>query len=296
MIRQTLDATSAHALTVMSASSGAAFQYRATAGGSTAQTWSSMVSAPYWLKLTRSGNVFTSYVSNDGATWTYAGAQNIAMTASVYVGLAVSSHNASLVNTSTFTDVRVSNASTTTPLWAHQDVGSVGVAGNTVSNNCVYTLTGSGADIWNTADGFHFMYQRWIGDGTIIAQVASLQNTDPWAKAGVMFRETLNANSTHASSFITVANGAAFQRRLVTGGYSAHLAGSSVAAPYWVKLTRAGNVFSSYISTDGTTWMSVGSDTVSMASNVYVGLAVTAHNNAVLNTATFGHVQVGAGL
>ncbi len=133
------------------------------------------------------------------------------------------------------------------------------------------------------------------GDGTVVARVASLQNTDPWAKGGVMIRESLGAGSVHAMTVITPGNGIAFQRRLVTNDISYHTQGAIVVAPYWVKIVRSGNLFSGYSSPDGVTWTFVGSDTVVMGSTAYVGLALSAHNNAVLGTATFDSVSVTPG-
>ena len=128
------------------------------------------------------------------------------------------------------------------------------------------------------------------GDGEIVAHVGSLQNTDPWAKAGVMIRETLTPGSTHAFSLISVGNGAAFQRRVSTGGASDHTAGAAVAAPYWTRLTRTGNVFRAYSSSNGTAWTLIDAVTIPMTTNVFAGLAVTAHNNASLNNSVFDSV------
>ncbi len=111
-----------------------------------------------------------------------------------------------------------------------------------------------------------------------------------------MIRETLNADSAHAFTAITSGNGSAFQRRTSTGASSAHTGGPNVTAPYWVKLVRAGNTFTSSVSNDGSSWTQVGTATISMASSVYVGLAVTAHNNGVLNTTTFDNVSVTGGV
>ncbi|MHC4752662.1 MAG: sugar-binding protein [Planctomycetota bacterium] len=57
-----------------------------------------------------------------------------------------------------------------------------------------YTMTASGYDIWTNADGeeldeFHFAYKPLNGAGSIIARVDSVEDTDPWAKAGVMIRD-----------------------------------------------------------------------------------------------------------
>jgi hypothetical protein len=65
-----------------------------------------------------------------------------------------------------------------------------------------------------------------------------------------------------------------------------------VTAPYWVKLVRTGSVVSGYSSPDGQNWTLVGSDFLPLSANVYVGLAVTAHNNSAVTTATFDKVAV----
>ncbi|GCE13499.1 sugar-binding protein [Tengunoibacter tsumagoiensis] len=176
--------------------------------------------------------------------------------------------------------------------WQNQDIGSVGLAGSATANNGSFTVKGSGNDIWDTADAFQYAYQPLNGDGTIVARIDSQQNTDGWAKAGVMIRESLSATSTHALMALTPGNGTVFQRRTSTGGGSSSTAGATATAPSWVKLQRAGNTFTGALSSDGSNWTVVGSDTISMATNVYVGLAVTAHNNSVLNTTTFSQVSV----
>ena len=60
--------------------------------------------------------------------------------------------------------------------------------------------------------------------------------------------------------------------------------------PGWVRLVREGNLFSAYRSTNGTSWSLLGTDTINMASTVYVGLAVTSRNNSATSTATFTNV------
>jgi YD repeat-containing protein len=190
------------------------------------------------------------------------------------------------------TTVTVSGASNLPSPWASQDIGSVGYAGSADFSSGSFTAQGSGADIWDTADGLRYIYQPWTGDGQIVARVAAVGYTDAWAKAGVMIRESLTNNSRHASMFVTPGMGTAFQWRDTPGGYSGH-AGSSGAAPYWVKLTRLGNSFSGYASADGVNWTLIGTIAVGMASTVYIGMAVTSHNNAALCAASFDNVGVG---
>jgi hypothetical protein len=79
-----------------------------------------------------------------------------------------------------------------------------------------YSMTGSGADVWNTADEFHYAFKMLTGPGSIVAKVLSVDNTDPWAKAGVMIRETLEPGSKFAAVLITPGNGCRFQARMDT--------------------------------------------------------------------------------
>jgi uncharacterized repeat protein (TIGR03806 family) len=176
--------------------------------------------------------------------------------------------------------------------WAHQDVGNVAFVGDANYSVGAFTMDASGADIWGTADGFHFVHQPLDGDGTLVARVDTVENTHSWAKAGVMIRQSLTAGSKHAFMAITPGNGAAFQRRTSTGGSSTHTAGTSVTAPYWVRLSRSGNTFTGYQSADGQAWSPVGSISISMPAEVNVGLAVTSHDNSQVCTATFSQVSL----
>ena len=134
-------------------------------------------------------------------------------------------------------------------------------------------MSGGRPDIWGTSDQFHFVYQPMQGDVEVIARVASLQDADAWSKAGVMIRESLTAGSRYAFMMVSGTQGWGFQRRIATGDDSYYDDGPGGRRPGWVRLVREGNLFSAYHSTDGTTWSLVGTDTISMASTVYVGVA-----------------------
>ena len=69
--------------------------------------------------------------------------------------------------------------------------------------------------------------------------------------------------------------------------------GWSAALPYWVKLVRSGNTFSSYASSDGSHWTQIGSSqTLAMTATVYIGLAANSGSNSTLATATFDNVTI----
>jgi len=104
--------------------------------------------------------------------------------------------------------------------WTQQDVAELSLwfRGYPVSVGSfveapagTYTMTAAGADIWNDVDQFHYAFKTLTGAGSIVAKVLSVDNTDPWAKAGVMIRETLDADSKFAAVYITPGNGCRFQ-------------------------------------------------------------------------------------
>ena len=105
--------------------------------------------------------------------------------------------------------------------WQQQDVGAAGAAGSATHANGVFSVAGSGADIWATADEFHYVYRVLDGAASgpfdMTTRVDSVQHVNPWTKAGLMFRSTLEPNSPHASIFVTPGKGVAFQRRTSTG-------------------------------------------------------------------------------
>jgi hypothetical protein len=159
-----------------------------------------------------------------------------------------------------------------------------------------FTMTGSGADIWNTSDEFHFAYKTLTGPGTIVARVDSIENTHNWAKAGVMIRETLDADSKYAYALVSAASGVAAQNRLDTGVSATGITEAGIAAPHWVKLERdVAGFFTVSHSTNGSSWIPVtGSlaNNISMGSTVYIGLAVTSHKANATCEAIFSNVTM----
>jgi hypothetical protein len=177
--------------------------------------------------------------------------------------------------------------------WKSADVGYVAYPGDVCYNNGTYTVTASGDDIWNTADAFHYVYQSVSGNNVeIIARVVSVQNTNAWAKAGVMFRANLDAGSAQAMMEITPGNGAAFQNRTTQSNTSNNTSYGGPVAPYWVRVLGTGNKYVGYVSADGATWTAVDSITIALGSSPYLGLAYTTHDNTQSGTAVFDNVSV----
>jgi hypothetical protein len=161
-----------------------------------------------------------------------------------------------------------------------------------------------GTDIFGTADQGRFVYKQLTGNGWISARVESLVDTDPWAKAGVMIRQSLDAGSPWAAVFLSGGNGVRFQARMTASGNSTSdtpvitPAQTALAEPVWIKIERVGNTFNGYYSMDGGTWtsMSWNPQTFPMGASPYIGLAVTSHTATAITTAEFSHISAGAGV
>ena len=133
------------------------------------------------------------------------------------------------------------------------------------------------------------MYQAASGDCTIVARVTGVENTDASAKVGVMIRTTLNTDSMYALLSVKPNGGLEFLRRTTAGG-STSVTSASSTLPRWVRLVRSGNTLTASHSSDGSTWTTVGSETITMGTNVYIGMAVNSHNDGTLCTGTFTNV------
>ncbi len=163
-----------------------------------------------------------------------------------------------------------------------------------------YTMTGAGSDIYGTADEFHYAWKVLSGTGSIIAKVESLSisNTEPWVKAGVMIRNTLDPNSSFGGLYITTGNGCRYQARTETAGDGSSDSSvttlAHIEAPHWIKLERTiSGDFNAYDSNDGQNWFQLAWNPVNISMNqsVYIGLAVTSHTANVPATAVFSNVS-----
>jgi regulation of enolase protein 1 (concanavalin A-like superfamily) len=171
-------------------------------------------------------------------------------------------------------------------------------AGFLDNGNNTFTVSSSGTDIWNAADQFRFVYKSLSGNGSIMVKVDSLVNTNVWAKAGVMIRQSLDTGSAVAYMIQSAASGASFGWRPLAAGTPASIDKAGIVAPQWVKLTRTGNAFTAQYSADGKTWTdiknadgTVTSTAITMTGSIYIGLCVTSHDAALTTTAQFSNVS-----
>jgi regulation of enolase protein 1 (concanavalin A-like superfamily) len=176
--------------------------------------------------------------------------------------------------------------------WASSDIGDVGTAGSWSNAGDSVTVAGDGGDIWWQADAFHYVYQEANGDVSLTVRVADQQNTDPWAKAGLMIRDSLDANASYAFVFVTPGNGVQFQQRNGAGNAAGPVAGRGGNVPCWIRLTRHGDTFAAETSNDGTAWESLSSTNIAMEHPVYAGLAVCSHNKGTSCRVVFDNLIV----
>lgn len=179
--------------------------------------------------------------------------------------------------------------------WKHADIGKVGVPGTAQFADKTFTVTASGDDIFGQADAFHFVYQPLHGDGQIVVRVVSYQRKDMWTKVGVMVRETTDPGSKFADVLVTPDNGAEAQWRTNTNGDTQTTDQVPSPAPFWLKMVRAGDTLTSYVSKDGEAWQQRGQAIVPLASDALIGVCVTSHKNDTLTEAKIDSVRVRAG-
>lgn len=291
MIRDGSGAGAAHAMMVLTPGNGFSFQWRDLPSGASnfVAGAAANVAPNNWVRLTRSGNLLTGYVSADGVTWSQQGSVAITMSSSVLVGLAVTSHNDSVLSTAKLDNVAVTQLPAP---WLTADIGSTGLVGSAEYFNSAYTLKGAGT-FGGTSDAFRYVYQTLSADGSIVARVNTLQNTGTSARVGIMIRDTLANNSRMAALSVTGAGAYKWERRTTAGGTVSNTNSSSGTAPnIWIRLVRSGSTITASKSTNGTSWTTIGSVTVSMAANCYIGLSVASGSTTTLNTSVFDSVTV----
>jgi chitodextrinase len=180
------------------------------------------------------------------------------------------------------------------PSWADTDIGAVAAAGSFTDNGTALTITGSGADIWAKADEFHYAYKTLTGDGTLTARVTSITNGNMWSKVGLMIRESLAADSRHATMYVSSGKGSSFQYRVNNAGTSGGDNGDNILTiPRWIRVQRLGNTLVGYFSADGVTWTQRGAITLpGLPASVLIGVAYTSHVDGTIGSASLDNVSL----
>jgi len=176
-------------------------------------------------------------------------------------------------------------------------VGAVNPAGSVVT--CApgaVTVTAGGLDLASTADVLQLGYRTMTGDFEARVRVASLVGTnrlESVAKAILTARETTANNAAAVNVFVTPLtpgdNTVSSSVRTVAAGATNTLGASIVggSVPRWMRIQRVGNVFTTATSTDGSTWVTLGSTNAALTPSMIVGVGAASHRNGQFIIASF---------
>ncbi|MGH8021816.1 MAG: endo-1,3-alpha-glucanase family glycosylhydrolase, partial [Opitutaceae bacterium] len=311
MFRASHAANAAHVSLFATPGNGVRMQWRTSTGGSSSTSGGNGAKAPQWLKLTRAGSAFSAFRSTNGATWELVNRVAISMPSTLRAGLAVTSHHKSASTLASFDNYRVKSASNTTPAPApgtpepaptpsnpgglalfSSDIGAPAISGSTSLGNGVYTLRAGGTDIWGRSDQFRFARATVSGDADLTVRVKSVTHTDHWAKTGLMFRASLDADSAFVGVYLSPGAGLTMQWRNTSGGNANGTAAIRSSAPRWLRLARRGNTFTGYHSADGSSWVKITSVAIGLPSAAQAGLALTSHNRSTAATAVLDNFSL----
>lgn len=297
MFRESLGAGAINAFAYLSGANALGLSTRtSTSARTTTMPWGTGQPTG-WLALRRQGSTLTAYASGNGSSWHTLATSSVPMGQSMYVGIAVSARSSTQR-----AQARVSNVGFAGGLPNGQqavDIGSPSPAGSTSFASNAYTIRAGGANIGGNSDQFHFAYQTVSGDVDLVARVASVTAADAMSRAGVMVRASLSPNSAFAYTSLRAGAGYGFEWRYTSGASASVTNGPSGAAPGWVRLTRRGQRFDAYRSSDGQTWTLIDTQDLAatpMPATVYVGLAVTSARAAASTTATVSNFSANTNL
>lgn len=302
MIREGVGVNAVNAMIAVTAGHGPTFQYRPTMGATTVASYLPTYPSglPVWLRLARTGRTWVGSASYDGGnSWTQVGTPvTLTNLITPYLGLVATARS---MNTATRADFESFEWTPATG-WTLPDdphllvdgriFGAGGSSGSRVEARTQETITSSGGDITSTSDNFNFAAKTFGGDGIAITEVTSQTavagTLDPYAKAGLMARETASPDS--ANVFVGKTNsGATIQSRTTAGGTTTPTNVAEPTLPYWFRLLRTGNTFIGSMSPDGSHWTQVGDPAVftTFSPSPLYGLAVSSHSPTTVTKAIF---------
>jgi regulation of enolase protein 1 (concanavalin A-like superfamily) len=176
--------------------------------------------------------------------------------------------------------------------WSASDIGGTPSAGSATQSAGSFSVSSRGYDVNGTSDQFTFVYTATKGDISLVAKLASLQNTDPWSQAGLMIRESLAANSLQASILETPANGVVFRNRSNSRGGTSQTMGGGGVAPVWLRIDRKSATLTAFRSVDGVNWIAVSNIKLKLNQDVLVGFAVASHSTSMSVAASLSAVTL----
>ena len=325
MMRQSSDPGSPYYGAFLTSHTGLVVQYRNAFGGDTVQDIQlPNVSFPLYLRIQRVGDQFHAEESTDGGDYVLVPGStvNIVMPGTLNSGLAVSAHNPATVDTAVYSNVSFAaggsdphspapNAACPSP-WNCNDVGNPAILGNHSLKNDVWTIQGSGTDIWDTNDQFHYVWQKMKSYSSISARVVSFKSSVFHAKAGLMVRQNLQPDASYYALFVEKQQDGTLvvsvENRSTQGIVSRQVAGTNdpITTPVYLKIVHAADTLSAYTSQDGMTWTLITGSTVTTdptkdapgvsltldTNSALAGMAISSHDPNASASATLDEVNL----
>lgn len=165
-------------------------------------------------------------------------------------------------------------------------------------------IQGDGADVFGSKNEYGVTYLPGAEtDGTVATvEITAQQNTNAWAKAGIMVRnDVTNANSSPGFVILAEAPGHGYvvqwdsngDGQLDSNSAPSNTGLGTAVYPTWLKLVRGGTTFTGYYSTDDVNWTLIDAVSVpSAAATQDVGVFMTAHNTGTAGEVDFDHFTV----
>ena len=256
---------------------GARMQYTGSKSDTPSSYPSNFTSPNKWVKLSRSGNSFSSWISSDGSNWTLMGNSTVAMSGPVTIGLFTTSHNIGQDTTAAFDNVTVTTPSpgpAAFPLGrhryrlaGHRRIGQLHQRGLHRQRQWGRHLRDQRPGQLRAPDGHH----QW----RLVARVTSETNTSTNGKAGVMFKQS----TTSGSDYILITTSPQGVIKVEYDFNGSITQSTTYTFPNaWMKLAWEGGNFTAYLSDNGVTWTQALSKTLPITSPATVGLFECSHN------------------
>lgn len=177
----------------------------------------------------------------------------------------------------------------------HQDIGRPAKAGSAKFDSATgaYVVSGGGSNMWAGTDDFHFVWKEMSGDLTLSARVAfTTPGGNEHRKACLIIRQSMDANSPYVDAALHGSGLTALQCRDTAGGATHEVIalGTNTQA---LSLEKRGDYIAMSVAGPGEELHSAGgSFMLKLKEPFYVGLAVCAHDNNVMETAAFSDVKL----
>jgi TolB protein len=190
--------------------------------------------------------------------------------------------------------IQAQTAATVGIFESHGDVGTVLHAGSVEYDAAKksYTISGSGENMWSTADAFQFVWKKMAGDISLIADIGFLTKTgNEHKKAVLMLRQSLDGDSVYADVALHASGLTSLQFRDEKGEVTREVQ-SNLSAPKRLRIVKRGDYVYMALGSEGAVQPAGGWLRIPLQGSFYVGLGVCSHDKDVVEQAVFSNVEL----